>query len=100
MAANTSTKQRLGAVLVAIVASVALRFRRRRRRALDAADTTVDALSAKHTTSGSHDMASSGPDPAHAPGHRHLGSPPTVQPPRRPASWPRRADKNGHPPRF
>ncbi len=38
-------------------------------------------------------------DVAHAPGHRHLGPPPKVRPAVRRASWPRRADKNGHPPR-
>ena len=39
-------------------------------------------------------------DESHAPGHRHLGRPPRAVRYEREPSWPRRADRNGHPGRF
>jgi hypothetical protein len=75
-------------------------LRMRRRRAIPAPDVAQAAAppaEAEHVDEGTAEAG----DPAHAPGHRHLGPPPAAaRSGRRWRPWPPRGDRTGHPGTF
>jgi len=96
-ASNPTRKRAVVAATGALGISAALRARHRRLRNVAA------GLRATVLPPDSPDPAAApepAPDESHAPGHQHLGPAPTSPRPERRASWPRRADKLGHPGRF
>lgn len=83
-------------VVGAVVVGGAAAAVRRRARLRAAAQGIHDAILPTHDDGGLPADLGTGPDVAHAPGHRHL--PPTSRAARRGLGRPRRRPTTGHPP--